>query len=341
MLTDVCNLKCPYCFANEFVNHDANEISLENFHKALDFITKDGCDHVGLIGGEPLLHSKIREILQWIIADDRIQSAVIYTNGIKAKELALELSHPKFRLLVNCNPIEDISEPLFQKMTDSLDELIFNRSIKQHITLGINFYKENQDYQYILDLLKHYGLNRVRMSVTVPNLQVQKNKDPLSYFRRMKSLILRFIEDCLEEGILPFYDCNKIPVCVWEKEEIQKLEHLTKDLKDKALNQANSIVSRDALCNPVIDILQDLQVVRCFGLSDVSKQSIDDFKTLTDLNNYYIHQFDMPAFHTSANRQCQGCQEKETLHCLGGCISYKLQQIITLKRALAGIDYVK
>ena len=31
MLTDTCNLRCPYCFANEFVNKSANEISIENF----------------------------------------------------------------------------------------------------------------------------------------------------------------------------------------------------------------------------------------------------------------------------------------------------------------------
>lgn len=38
MLTDVCNLRCPYCFANEFVNVDKNEISEQNFKKAVDFI---------------------------------------------------------------------------------------------------------------------------------------------------------------------------------------------------------------------------------------------------------------------------------------------------------------
>ena len=52
MMTDVCNLHCPYCFANEFVNKDRNEITEEAFKKAVDFILGDGSHStVGLIGG--------------------------------------------------------------------------------------------------------------------------------------------------------------------------------------------------------------------------------------------------------------------------------------------------
>lgn len=61
MLTDTCNLKRPYCFANEFVNIDKNEISEQNFKKAVNFILQDGsCDAIGLIGGEPILHSRFQ-----------------------------------------------------------------------------------------------------------------------------------------------------------------------------------------------------------------------------------------------------------------------------------------
>lgn len=42
MLTDACNLKCPYCFANEFVNKDKNDITEEAIDEAKDFIVGDG-----------------------------------------------------------------------------------------------------------------------------------------------------------------------------------------------------------------------------------------------------------------------------------------------------------
>ena len=61
MLTDSCNLRCPYCFANEFVGGGKNEISEEAFEKAARFILGDGKQSfVGLIGGEPLTHPKLK-----------------------------------------------------------------------------------------------------------------------------------------------------------------------------------------------------------------------------------------------------------------------------------------
>lgn len=41
MITQRCNLSCPYCFANEFTNNNTNDITIENFIKALDFIKTD------------------------------------------------------------------------------------------------------------------------------------------------------------------------------------------------------------------------------------------------------------------------------------------------------------
>lgn len=62
-LTRKCNLKCPYCFADEFVNQKNQDVTLENFKKILNFIKVDKTSKVGLIGGEPTLHPKFNEIL--------------------------------------------------------------------------------------------------------------------------------------------------------------------------------------------------------------------------------------------------------------------------------------
>ncbi|MCL2227567.1 MAG: radical SAM protein, partial [Oscillospiraceae bacterium] len=62
MVTEACNLRCPYCFAEEFVNHSPKEMSVEDFRIALNFALSDPDDkQVGIIGGEPLLYSHIEE----------------------------------------------------------------------------------------------------------------------------------------------------------------------------------------------------------------------------------------------------------------------------------------
>ena len=67
MLNEVCNLKCDYCFANEFVDEKKKDhlksqkhIKLKDFKEIVDFITKTS-DFLGLIGGEPTLHPEIKK----------------------------------------------------------------------------------------------------------------------------------------------------------------------------------------------------------------------------------------------------------------------------------------
>ena len=157
MMTDVCNLRCPYCFANEFVNKDTNEISEENFDKAVNFIVGDGShSKVGLIGGEPTIHSKFEYFLRKLIRDDRVKSVVVYTNGIRINEYWDVICHPKVRLLINCNSPEDIGEQQFSRLCENLDYLIEKRMFQKNVTLGINMYQPDFPYHYILDLLKKY-----------------------------------------------------------------------------------------------------------------------------------------------------------------------------------------
>ena len=145
MLTYRCNLKCPYCFANEFVNKDNTNITLENFKEAVNFITKEGPARIGLIGGEPTLHPEFDEILNILINNRFVSECTIYTNGILLDKFMKKIVHPKFRLLVNCNSSKDIGEASFNKMRENLDVLFKEYLMKDRINLGINLYDKNMD----------------------------------------------------------------------------------------------------------------------------------------------------------------------------------------------------
>ena len=151
MITEQCNLHCEYCFANEFVNgNKKNEIAINDFKNILDFILGDGSEiQIGLIGGEPTLHSK---------------QVTLYTNGILLKDYADKLSNQKFHFLINCNDIKS-KKMLFGQFMESLD-MVFER-VPERVALGSNFYKPDYDYQYILELLKRYPCKRLRVSIAV------------------------------------------------------------------------------------------------------------------------------------------------------------------------------
>ena len=102
MITDVCNLHCPYCFANEFVNHARNDIEVDNFKKALEFILTNPTERVGLIGGEPTTHPNFKELLKILVEDKRVTNVVLFTNGVFMEPYIEILTNPKFHILVNC-----------------------------------------------------------------------------------------------------------------------------------------------------------------------------------------------------------------------------------------------
>ena len=81
-LTRKCNLKCQYCFADEFVNKENEEFTIENFKKVVEFIKSDGTEKLGLIGGEPTIYSHFKEAIEILNADEKIKTVAVYTNGL-------------------------------------------------------------------------------------------------------------------------------------------------------------------------------------------------------------------------------------------------------------------
>lgn len=342
MLTDSCNLHCPYCFANEFVNHGTNEISIENLKKAMSFIATVRGERLGLIGGEPTLHSKFKEILQIIIADDRFSNVILYTNGVKLDEFVKELSHPKFNIVWNCNNPTDMGKTEFERMCNNLELYINEFYMKEKIILGINIYQENFEYEYLLNLLKKYDFNSVRMSIVVPNTTEKRSFDVKGYFKSVKPKFKDFVYTMLSNDILPHYDCNKMPACLLTTEEIDAFKQmLVQKNKERARSELpviqmpyidTAIYTEEVRCSPTIDIRQDLTAIRCFGLSDCTKVKITDFKCLADLISYYLNEIDAYAYKLGISQDCINCYRRKTMKCTGGCLAFKVKDILELNQ---------
>jgi MoaA/NifB/PqqE/SkfB family radical SAM enzyme len=78
-ITNACNLKCEGCFARNIIKEDNQHIDIEEYRAVVDkFIKKQG-KQINLLGGEPLLHPKLNEILEINKSSDL--KTTIYTNG--------------------------------------------------------------------------------------------------------------------------------------------------------------------------------------------------------------------------------------------------------------------
>lgn len=325
MLTYGCNLKCPYCFANEFVNKKSSYITEENFVKAIEFLTREDVTRIGLIGGEPTLHPKFKEFLEYLINNRKVVEATIYTNGILLDKYINQIIAPKFRLLVNCNSPEEIGAEQFEKLRNNLRLLINDHYMRDRMNLGINLYKDDLDYTYIIELLKECELHRVRISLTVPDFSTCGSVNAIEYFKSRKPFLLKFLADMQKNNILPYYDCNKPPYCIWTDEEKECLENMV-----AKYHVESNLIGDHSFCFPVIDILPNLQAVRCFGMSEYEKVNIDDFTGVSEIASYFLNHIDSASYQIPAVNECKECRKRQTRKCTAGCIGFKSESITKL-----------
>lgn len=326
MINQSCNLHCPYCFANEYVNKPCNlnsNISIDNFKQALDFVAKTD-HHVGIIGGEPTLHDKFKEILELVIDNKNIETSTIFTNGVELDRYFNIISNRKFGYLVNVNPPSDMGKGLFDKMVKNLDTMHFERYLGDRTTLGINMYKPDFEYDYMIQLLLRYKKKSVRTSIAVPNSDKLRNMSPLDYFKEMKPRVMEFFNACKQIGVMPHFDCNGFPMCSIDAEDLKFLQSFYP--MEKESKQYCNLADGN-VCSPVIDIMPDLSTARCFGVKPDTPTYIYNFNDINDLRAYYTTYYDALARLIPVSDKCTKCKQYRNSKCNGGCLSFKLPEL--------------
>mgnify|MGYP000852780130 CR=1 FL=1 len=316
MITNQCNLHCSYCFANEFVNKEKGIMSFENFIKCINFLSYNPSERIGLIGGEPTTHPDLKKMLS-VIIDSPFKSACIFTNGILLDKFINELRNSRFQILINLNSPESIGQNDFDRIIHNMDEMINHHYMREQVGVGINLYDAEMNYEYLLEVLRKFNFKKVRVSVSVPNIEGKRKIDPIEYFHKMKNLVRKFIDDIVKINVSPNFDCNYLPKCIFSYEARDTL--------------IRSNLSKPSICIPTVDILYDLQVVRCFGLSDLYKVHLLDFKNTDEIKRHFMMEIDALAYHIMPNKGCIGCHEYKAGLCSCGCYAYRLPELKKLR----------
>lgn len=324
MLTGRCNLKCPYCFAADSMNNASDEITPEAFAKAVNFalsgVPKRG---IGIIGGEPTLHSKFDALMESLISDDRVESVDIFTNGTTLLEHLPVFTNKKVYVLVNCNSPQMIGKHAMERVVRGIDALFSAGVPMERVGLGINIFRENDDYTYFLDLVDRYKMDSVRISVSVPTKAQAKTEDRFHFFNRFVKKTHDFVLEILDRGVVPIFDCNKIPPCLLKGEEAKILDRYQNNPEAMRAIQRSNYLNGLSRCTPSIVVDQNLKAIRCFILSEETKQSISDFSSFEELKAFYVNNVDNCIGYESDCLDCMDCQHREKKHCMGGCLVFK------------------
>ena len=310
MITSKCNLHCDYCFARDTFSSSDTEISLEMFEKLTRFITNSGEYHIGLIGGEPLLHSQFDKVVDIAMKYTDPGNIILFTNGLLLNREIDVLERSMIKLMINCNgaDILGINEDQFYTNLElCANELNWNKSV----TLSYNIYRPNQKIDEFISIVDRFPVKTIRVSIASPD-QKQRNMLPSEYFETMKDVVTAFFSEMNKRKIRMVMDCNIIPNC------IQK--DIERTIKYPFVGKMPKSV-----CRPVLDFGLDGSVMRCFGLSDV-RIDISKFQSLAQIYGYFNNMFDAMAYHRPSELKCKDCFERMCMGCMNGCLSFNARR---------------
>lgn len=75
-VTSKCNLRCIHCYNyDKYFKHDNKDLSIDEIYSLLGFLKENNVKQIHLLGGEPLIHPNILEIL-WNLKEIGIRTSI-------------------------------------------------------------------------------------------------------------------------------------------------------------------------------------------------------------------------------------------------------------------------
>lgn len=309
-INSTCNLKCPYCFAD----HSGKTMTKEDFKFVIDFLRRSKKAFVRLLGGEPTLHPDFAEFINIIDKDESIEHLIVFTNGTFNEEIRELFADTRIKttLILNFNDESIQGDDNFKRFRENALYLQKYEHIK--VVLGLNIYNPDMNYDYFLDLAKK-GFE-IRWSLTSPSKA--SSLPERDYYIRLIDKAIQFLDDCNKLGIQykEKPDCSPLLLCGITAEQAKKMAYLAPGwLSNKK-------------CRAPVDVLPDLQVVRCMATKEFWSADLRRFKDVENIYKFVTHLIDdkgndIPHKET----ECSTCPSFISNDCQGGCLAYKLDQI--------------
>lgn len=309
-ITNICNLRCDYCFANDMIQEPSKSISLEDFRKTLEFTSRTQKNHIGIIGGEPTLHPQFDEIIKEVNNYCKFNNAgaTLFTNGIELEKY-LPLLGERIGMLINCNSPEKMTTEQYKKLISTLDKFDELCMFDTRGNCGCNVHPGCKDYSWIWEIVDKYHLSHLRCSVVSPGgCYRHMRQDKELYYNTMKPIFINFCKEAKEHNCRLNMDCGRIPLCYFNNEERE------------LINEICDGYSSTYFCHPVVDITQGFKATSCFGCYETV--DIRDFNNVDELEDYLFVKKTLPRYEANCTGKCTTCKKHELMQCQGGCLGF-------------------
>lgn len=319
LLTERCVRQCPYCFAKQYMEgaEDKTAITIENLNKIIDFLEKSNIRKVSLLGGEPLIHPKVDEIIEVLFRKNF--EVLVFTSGIMP-ENKLRALKDRIEGLGKKKPsslkfIVNVNEPRFSDRRELEKLRKFFYELGKYSALSFNIYRLDFQPDFLIDYILEFGLIRyIRFGIANPIPGSLNQFIHPKDFKKVGTRLTQFIEKMNEFHIYPGLDCG-FNLCMFSDDELGKMFRFSRN-------------GLDFDCSPSIDIGADLSCWCCFPLSNIGKRQLDDFKNYNELFSYFV---DMQDNYRKIERGiypvCDNCRNFDDDICSGGCLAHIIDRV--------------
>jgi radical SAM protein with 4Fe4S-binding SPASM domain len=312
LLTTRCNLKCPYCFAQEKLGDGQKlTMSMSDVEKVIGFLKRSNHPFFRAMGGEPTLHPEFPSILKMALENGlRMDLLSNATWPDSYNELFQRTSPRRLVFLLNVDHPDRYAPNIWERIERNLAAI----SGRGNVTLSFNIFEKQPKYEYILELARRFGFDKVRMSFSLPVVGANNACLKLEDYKQMAPFVVEFARRAEEGGVQVRMD-NAVPLCMFSYEQAGEL--LMKGVVD---------LQRNMRCAPVIDIGPDLTVWCCFCLSKIWNRHLDEFQNLEDVNAYYRRAMSLYQSRLYPMEECNECRYRELWNCQGGCLTHTVMK---------------
>jgi sulfatase maturation enzyme AslB (radical SAM superfamily) len=311
ILNSYCNRNCVYCFAKKKNQGPYKQLTLDNLITICDFFENSGQKKLTLLGGEPSLHPEFLLFLEYLIS--RAFSLSIFSNGMISPTVVSgildlikewDLDDKRLRFVINVN------EPKYQTETEKKMQVNTFGKLNKFLGLSFNIFEDSCSLDFLPDLIRDFRLKpRIRLGLAAPITGRENKFLPIESYPSIAKKILKLSDRCRDDSIEFGFDCG-FPMCIFSDEEIGRL------FKNKAFLMF--------VCDPVLDIDPDLNVIHCYPLSGFQSLKLKDFDSVQELHARFktlISKYDRQK---GIYPECLNCLYRKSGRCNGGCKGHYL-----------------
>lgn len=306
ILTNKCNLNCPYCFAKKTTRKKSSlfgkAMSFDNFKTTLSFLKRNKEKKVRLIGGEPTLHFQLKKFVNYALSHNF--NIHIFTNALFPPQITdfFVSKGDLIKYSFNINHPHSYDKAQWRNLSRNLERITFFKNS----VLGTVIWQRDFNLDYIIELSKRYFFKNLTLRLANPIFGERNKYIKEEWFLSAAKNLINEIKKIKKIGLSIDFGCG-LAKGIFSDKQIKIL----KESGLKCLNDWGCVNNTGRF-----DINPDLFVFRCFPLANLGRKKLTEFDNIREVESYFARILSSYQKNNS---------KKDYIH-NGPCFAYLLKQ---------------